>query len=84
MEAEGFDKVTSSMIAERSGNTGVQVRQDFFSCGGAPKHEISELEFWLEEKLGFQKKHSELRRITKLKASGILLPLVLKTRKRPG
>lgn len=60
MEAEGFDKVTSSMIAERSGNTGVQVRQDFFSCGGAPKYEISELKFWLEEKLGLQKKYKSV------------------------
>lgn len=57
MEAEGFEKVTSAKLAERVGNTGVQIRQDFFSCGGAPRYDIPEMKKWLEEKMGFNNKH---------------------------
>lgn len=57
MEAEGIIKTTSSELAKRAGNTGVQVRQDFFSCGGAPKYYIPELKSWLEEKLSINRRH---------------------------
>lgn len=55
MEAEGFEKVTSAIIAERTGNTGVQVRQDFFACGGIEGYKISEIKSALIRLLGIDK-----------------------------
>ena len=56
-EAEGYTKITSSMLGERTGNSGVQVRQDFFTCGGAPQYTIPELKNWFEIKFGLKEKH---------------------------
>ncbi len=57
MEAEGLEKATSSMIAKRAGNTGVQVRQDFFMCGGIDDYSIPSLKKRLRELLGICNKH---------------------------
>lgn len=57
MEAEGIEKITSAELGKRVGNTAIQVRQDFFSCGGVPKYRIHELKTWLEEKLSINRKH---------------------------
>ncbi len=57
MEAEGLEKTTSAKIAERAGNTGVQVRQDFYMCGGIDDYSISSLKKRLKELLGICKKH---------------------------
>ncbi len=57
MESEGLEKATSSMIAERAGNTGVQVRQDFFMCGGIDDYRIPSLKKRLRELLGICNKH---------------------------
>ncbi len=57
MEVEGLEKATSSMIAKRAGNTGVQVRQDFFMCGGIDDYSIPSLKKRLRELLGICNKH---------------------------
>ncbi len=58
MEAEGLEKTTSVMIAERAGNSSTQVRQDFFICGGIDNYGVAELKAKLKELLGINKKHS--------------------------
>ena len=57
MQTEGIEKTTSSELGKRSGNTGTQVRQDFFSCGGGPKYNVLEIKAWLEEKMAINTKH---------------------------
>ncbi len=57
MEAEGLEKITSSMIAERAGNTGIQVRQDFFMCGGIEEYKPSSIKERLKNLLGICEKH---------------------------
>ena len=58
MEAEGLKKATSAAIAEKSGNSAVQVRQDFFTCGGIENYNIADLKNRLKELLGIDKKHN--------------------------
>ncbi len=58
METEGIEKITSSMIAKRAGNKDVQVRQDFFMCGGISGYKTSEIKERLEELLGINIKHN--------------------------
>ena len=58
MEAEGLERTTSAKIAERAGNTGVQVRQDFHMCGGIDDYSIPSLKKCLSELLGLCGKHS--------------------------
>lgn len=58
MEAEGFEKITSAMLAEKIGNTSVQVRQDFHICGGTEDYNIASLKKRLRELLGICGKHS--------------------------
>ena len=58
MEAEGFSKTTSAKIAERCGNTAIQVRQDFFTCGGIDNYSIASLKGRLKELLGIHKRHN--------------------------
>lgn len=57
MEAEGLEKTTSAKIAEKSGNTSVQVRQDFYMCGGIEDYNIASLKKRLRELLGICDKH---------------------------
>lgn len=58
MEAEGFSKTTSTKLAERCGNSAIQVRQDFFTCGGIDNYSIDSLKSKLKELLGIHKKHN--------------------------
>ena len=57
MAAKGRKSTTSAELAEKAGNTATQVRQDFFTCGGTENYHVDNLEKWLEEKLGINKKH---------------------------
>ena len=54
MEAEGLNKITSQTLAERVGNSGVQVRQDFFACGGIEGYSIPNIKKWLVKAMGIE------------------------------
>ena len=57
MEAEGLNKITSQTLAERVGNSGVQVRQDFFACGGIEGYSIPNIKKWLVKAMGIENEH---------------------------
>ena len=57
MEAEGLSKITSQTLAERVGNSGVQVRQDFFACGGIEGYSIPNIKKWLIKTMGIENEH---------------------------
>lgn len=56
ISAEGRKRITSSVLAEKAGNTATQVRQDFFTCGGTGSYLTADLEKWFEKTLGTDKK----------------------------